>query len=113
MAIVNISKNTVLAKKVIVADDFYSRLKGLLGRNSIGQEEALVIRPANSIHTLFMRFSIDVLFVDKENKVIGLRECLEPFMITPIFLNSRLVIELSSQTIQKTQTQIGDILEIA
>ncbi len=78
----------------------------------LDEQEALVIKPANSIHTFFMRFAIDVMFVDKENKIIGLRENLKPFRLIPPFLKAFLVVELPTQTIQKTQTKIGDIIQI-
>ncbi len=112
MSIINLSKNTILAREVIVADRFFVRLKGLLGRDSLDEQEALIIKPANSIHTFFMHFAIDVVFVDKKNKIAGLRENLKPFRLTPIFPKSALVIELPAYTIQKTQTQIGDIVQI-
>jgi len=112
MGVINLSKNTVLVKKVIIADRFYSRLKGLLGRDSLDEQEGLVIKPANSIHTFFMRFSIDVLFANKENKIVGLRENVKPFKLIPPFLKAFLVVELPANTVQKTKTQIGDIIQI-
>ncbi len=111
--IVNLSKNTVLAKRAVVADRLFARLKGLLGKRCLDdQQDALVIKPAKSIHTFFMRFAIDAVFVDKKNKVVGLSENLKPFQITPVFWSSLSVIELPAATIQNTRTQIGDILKI-
>ena len=71
MKIINISKNTILADKAEMADTFFKRLIGLLNRKSLGKGEALILSPANCIHSFFMRFSIDVLFLDKSNKVVA------------------------------------------
>ena len=112
MSIANISKNTILAQEVIIADTFFNRLKGLLGRNSLGAKEALVIKPANSIHTFFMRFSIDLIFLDKQNRVIQVKENIKPFRLIFSSLKVLSVIELPTNTITDTQTQVGDIISV-
>ena len=112
MSITNLSKNTILAKKVVLADTFFSRLKGLLGRDALGNQEALIIKPANSIHTFFMRFPIDLIFLDKQNRVTATKESIKPFRLTSPFLNAFSVIELPTNTIKNTQTQVGDILQL-
>ncbi|MCX5706994.1 MAG: DUF192 domain-containing protein [Candidatus Omnitrophica bacterium] len=70
MRIINQARNTILADQVIVADNPFTRMKGLFGRDEFKKGEALIIKPCNSVHTLFMPFSIDVLFVDKNNQVV-------------------------------------------
>ena len=108
-----LKNNAVLADRVRVADTFYKRLVGLLNRKSLGKGEALILKPCSSIHTLFMRFSIDVLFLDKNNKVIGLLSVFRPFRFSPIYPGSRLTIELPGNTLKITQTQLGDTIVIA
>lgn len=112
MKIVNLSNNAVLADKARVADTFWRRLVGLLNRNSLEKGEALILKPANSIHTFFMRFSIDILFLDKKNKVISLFSVFRPFRFTPVYFGAYLAIELPAGTFQITQTKLGDVIKI-
>ncbi len=68
--IINKTKNTILAEEAYIADTVFSRVKGLLGKQSLDEGSALIIKPCNSIHTFFMRFPIDVFFVDRNNKIV-------------------------------------------
>ena len=111
MRVVNISKNTLLADKAKMANTFFSRLVGLLNRNSLRKGEALILRPSNCIHSLFMRFRIDVIFLDKADKVVALLPAFKPFRLSPIYFNAHLVLELPEGTIQLTSTQAGDTIK--
>ena len=104
--------NAVLADKARVADTFCSRLVGLLNRRSLNRGEALILRPTCSIHTLFMHFAIDVLFLDKKSKVIAVHSSLKPFRFSPIYFNADLAIELPEGTIASAQTTVGDLVTI-
>ncbi len=66
---------------------------------------------SNSIHMFFMRFAIDVIFVDGQNRVIGLVERIKPFRMSPYFFRAKWAIELSAGTIEKTGVRQGDELE--
>ncbi|MDD5477956.1 MAG: DUF192 domain-containing protein [Candidatus Omnitrophica bacterium] len=112
MKIINLSKNAVLADKARMADTFWKRLVGLLNRNSLEKGEALVLKPANSIHTFFMGFPIDVLFLDKNGKVIGLFPVFRPFHITSVYFGASLAIELPADTLRLTQTKLADSIKI-
>jgi uncharacterized protein len=112
LKITNQTKKTVLAKDAIVADTFSKRACGLLGRREFKPGEALILDPCNSIHTFFMRFPIDVLFVDKNNKVIKVLVNLKPFRLTPIFFSSAIAIEMPTQMIERSSTALGDTLII-
>ena len=111
MKIINKSKGVVLAD-AIIADTPFKRMKGLLGRKALNEGEALVIKPCNSIHTFFMRFPIDVLFVDKNNKVIKAISSIKPFRITGIYFGAAFVVELSAGTIKRTRTVESDLLSL-
>lgn len=113
MQITNTIKNTTLADAVIVAATFLKRIKGLLGRKEFRNGESLVIRPCNSIHTFFMKFAIDVLFVDKNNRIVKAVSCLKPFRSTPIYFSAHFVVELPAGTIESSHTQAGDTIRIA
>jgi len=109
----NKTKETFLAYRVKVADSILSRLVGLLGKRSLDPDSGLWIVPSHGIHTLGMLFAIDVIFLDKDLKVVGLRELVRPFSITSLNLNAESVLELPSHTIFKSQTEIGDELIIS
>ena len=112
LSILNTSKSTVIDQSGAVADTFLSRMIGLLSRKSLSVDEALVITRCNSIHMLFMRFSIDVIFVDKSDCVVGLVERIKPFRLSPIFFQSQYAIEVSEGVIGQTKTAVGDQIEV-
>ncbi len=112
MKVINTSKNTILADEAKMGNTFFTRLIGLLNRNSLSKGEALILTPSNCIHSLFMRFTIDVIFLDKTGKVIGVLPFFKPFGLSRIYFRSHSVIELSENTLQLTQTQPGDIIQI-
>lgn len=111
MKIFNKSKNILIADQVSLADTFWSRMKGLLGRKELLPAEGLLITRCQSIHMFFMRFSIDAVFVDEQDKVVGVIEGIKPFYLSPVFFRSRYVIELKSGVIAATKTALGDQLE--
>lgn len=113
MTIINKTRNTVLASRLGVADTADARMKGLLGRSHLLDGEGLLIRPCSSVHMLFMRFAIDVVFMGKEDQVVGLCRELKPFTFSPIFFNSCCAIELPAGKITETQTCKGDVLELS
>src|SRR5437899_12224526 len=108
----NKTKETFLAYRVKVADSILSRLVGLLGKRSLALDSGLWIVPSSGVHTLGMLFTIDVVFLDKNLKVVGLRELLRPFSITRPNFRARSVLELPAHTIVKSHTEIGDELLI-
>jgi len=112
LSIQNTSKNTVIAQRGAIADTFLPRMIGLLSRKSLSVDEALIITRCNSIHMLFMRFSIDVIFVDKSDYVVGLVERIKPFRLSPIFFQSQYAIEVSEGVIEQTKTAVGDQIEV-
>ena len=109
----NKTKETFLAYRVKVADSILSRLIGLLGKRSLALDSGLWIVPSSGVHTLGMLFTIDVVFLDKNLKVVGLRELLRPFSITGLNLQADSVIELPAHTIFKRRTEIGDALVVS
>lgn len=108
----NRTKQTFLADRVEVADSMVSRLVGLLGRRSLTPGGGLWIFPSRGIHTWGMVFDIDVVFLDRNLRVVGLRELVRPFSITPINLSAESVIELPAHTIFKSRTEVGDEIVI-
>lgn len=109
----NRTKETFLAYKVRIADSMLSRLVGLLGRRSLAPDSGLWIVPSSGVHTLGMLFTIDVVFLDKNLKVVGVRELLRPFSITSLNLQAESVLELPAHTIFKSRTEVGDQLVVS
>ncbi len=95
-----------------IADKPWTRIKGLLGRKSLGSSEALLINPCNSVHTFFMQFNIDCLFLDKKNSVVGILSDVKPSRLSPVYWSGQRVIEFSSGILKSSNTQLRDIIEI-
>jgi len=110
MKILNETKKIVLAEDAKLADTALKRIRGLLGRKSLGDREALIIKPCNSIHTFFMNFSIDAIFVDKNHKIIKIISGLQPFRLSPICIHSSYVIELPAGVVSANTTEVGDLI---
>ncbi|MEJ8545779.1 DUF192 domain-containing protein [Brevibacillus borstelensis] len=112
MKITNATKSTMIAKRATCADTSVTRMRGLLGKRALPEGQALIIRPCRAVHTWFMRFPIDCLFVDRHGEIVHLIQELPPWRCTPFIKRADYVVELPPQTIRKTQTEIGDRLEI-
>ena len=110
--ITNRTKNIALAKNAKLADNPLKRIKGLLGKSNMAQDEALIIRPCNAVHTFFMRFSIDVVFVNSANKIVKIIHDMAPFRISSIYWQACFVIEFPAGAVSKTPSQAGDIISI-
>jgi hypothetical protein len=108
----NKTKETFLAFRVEVGDSFGKRLIGLLGRRSLQQGSGLWIYPANAIHTIGMLFTFDLILIDQDFKVVGLRELVRPFSITRPNFRAESVIEVPAHTIFRSRTEVGDQLVI-
>jgi uncharacterized membrane protein (UPF0127 family) len=111
MKLINKKNNKILASKIKVANNFFSRSKGLLGRTKMEDEEALHIIPCSSIHSFFMKFNFDAVFLDKSNKVIHIIENMPAWRTSKICLLGHSVIELPAGVIKNTETSVGDVLE--
>ena len=112
MKIINISRGTTLAANAVLADSFISRLVGLLGRKSLEPGQGLILSPSTSIHSFFMRFTFDALFVDKDKRVIAAYPDFKPFRLSKVFWGDNVTIELPAGTILASRTQPGDIIAL-
>ena len=83
------------------------------GGTNLAPEEALWLMPSKGIHTVGMKFPIDVVFLNKDCHVLGLISGLAPYRISSVQLRSYSVLELPNGTIRKSRTEIGDQLEIS
>ena len=110
----NQTRQLHLATSLAVAQTHWSRFRGLLGasqddfRNGCG----LWIRPCRGVHTLAMRFPIDVVYLDPAGTVVHLESGLRPWRFAPVRLRAASVLELPQNTITSTGTALGDRIEI-
>lgn len=111
MKLYNSSKNILISDNLRIADNFFTRSVGLISSKSMADNEALIIKPCCSVHTFFMKFNIDVIFVDKNYKVIEIFKDVAPNKILPIYLRSLIVIEMKAFA-SEDKIFKGDILSI-
>ncbi len=112
LVVENKTKATTLVTNGKIANTFFTRFKGLMGVASLQKGEGLLIIPGNSIHTHFMRFPIDVLYLDKTWRVVAIDENMKPWRIGRIHRKAHCVLELPAGTVASTDTQIGDELSV-
>jgi hypothetical protein len=110
--VVNRTKGTLVAERADVAATFFTRLRGLLGRSSLDQGSGLVLRPTNSIHSFFMKFPIDVLFLDRSARVLHVMGDMRPNRISPLVRHAHTVVELPVGAIAASRTATGDQLRL-
>ena len=110
--LINKTKNQILDLKVEVAETFWARARGLLGRSSMGEVQALWIPRCNSIHTFFMKFAIDCVFVDKNLKVRAIYSNVEPGRLVLPVWGATSVFELASGVSSKMNISVGDQLNV-
>jgi hypothetical protein len=108
----NKTKETFLAFRVTVADSILGRMVGLLGKRSLSPDSGVWIVPANAVHTVGMLFTFDLVLIDKNFKVVGLKELLRPFRVTRPIFRAESVLELPAHAIIRSRTEIGDQLVI-
>jgi uncharacterized membrane protein (UPF0127 family) len=87
-------------------------MRGLLGRSGLPEGEGILLRPAGSIHTFFMRFAIDVVFLDRDLVVVGIEPSLGPWR-TASRRSAKSVVELASGECERCGLEVGDTLAIA
>lgn len=108
---VNLTRNSELAADVEIAGSGGDRRKGLLGRKSLPVGEGLWIVPCEAVHTFFMRFAIDLIYLDRKHRVVKTKENVRPWRLSAC-LRAHSVLELPAGSIRKSQTIPGDILNL-
>lgn len=106
MLVRNVSRNMVLGRAVARADRFYLRLLGLMFRRELGDGAGLWIEPCRSVHTHFMRFPIDVLFIDRQGAVLHVIPAMQPWRFSPVIRQAAAVLELPAGAARSTV--VGD-----
>ena len=102
----------VVCERCSLADSPLTRLRGLLGRNGLETGEGLLLRPASSIHTFFMRFPIDAVFLDRALVVVGIAGAVEPWRAASR-RGAKAVLELPAGESFRRGLAVGDQLTLA
>ncbi len=105
--IINASNGELLAAEGSLANTFFTRLKGWLGKKTMPEDEGLIISPCNQVHSMGMKIVIDVLFVSSSNEIVYLIEKMTPHRISPHIRAAHYVIELPAGQISRTGTELG------
>ncbi len=110
----NRTRQAFLATSLEVAQTHWSRLRGLMLKpeEAFRPGQGLWIKPSRGVHTLAMRFPIDVIYLDKDNRVIYLERQLKPWRVAPVRLGAMSVLELPANTLAPSGTMLGDELEM-
>jgi uncharacterized protein len=111
----NLTRQAYLATQLSIAETHWSRFRGLMGAGTedFPPGQGLWIVPSHGVHTLGMRFSIDVAYLDSKNVVVHIESALKPWRVAPIRLNADSVLELPESTLATTGTRVGDQIKFA
>jgi uncharacterized membrane protein (UPF0127 family) len=108
----NETKRTELAAEVRLAKSMWARFWGLMGRRSLPPGHGLLISPCTSVHTFFMRFPIDVIFVDRTSRVVKIVPAMKPWRTALGGSGARSVLELNAGEAEGASLEVGDSLAL-
>jgi uncharacterized protein len=99
----------VVCRDCLLADNPWRRLRGLLGRRGLSPDQGLLLRPVNAIHTFFMRFAIDVVFLDRDYVVVKVVNDVRPWRFCAA-RSAKVVLELAAGVAAGLQLSVGERL---
>ncbi len=106
----NRTRTTLLGNRIMLADTWWLRLRGLVWRPKLASGEGLLLVPCNAVHMFGMKYAIDVLFLDRAGRVVSIVEALRPGRATPPRRGAQYALELPAGTVGATRTREGDHL---
>jgi len=107
---VNASRGSVVASRAEKAESHWARLMGLMGRRSLPEDGALLITPCSSVQTCFMRFAIDVVFLDRDGSVVKVAPALKPYRAALGGRGAHSALELPAGAAARGGIAVGDRL---
>jgi len=105
------AQKNLISKNVILADTFWQRLRGLLGKKGLNGNESMYFKNCNSIHTFFMKFDLDVIFVDRDLKIVDVKRNLKPNRMTIPLIHAAHVFEFEGGQLH-SELQKGEQLYV-
>jgi uncharacterized protein len=112
LAVVSRIQGGVVCERCSLARTALTRMRGLLGREELLPGEGILLRPASSVHTAFMRFAIDVVFLDRDLRVVAVEADVPPWR-TKARRGARAVLELRAGECARRRLAVGDRLVLA
>ena len=114
---INRTRGTILCAQLIDAGGHVGKARGLLGRDAIGRDEGLLfvrqrLEPFMWMHMFFMRFAIDIVFLDRRDRVVHISHNLRPWRVSPILFRARKALELAAGAAARSNTALGDTIEL-
>ncbi len=110
--VMNTTRGTALLATGRMADNFFTRLRGLIGVKELAEGAGILIRPCNGVHCMFMSIPIDVVYVDRNDQVLALDRAMKPWAIGKIYRSGAYVVEGPVGMIVASGTQVGDQLRV-
>jgi uncharacterized membrane protein (UPF0127 family) len=111
MIVKNADRETILGVAIEVAATAVQRVKGLLGRECLEDGQGLLFKNCSSLHTFFMQFPIDILYVDRQGKVLKAAQGVRPFKLVAAPFKAHYALELPVGAIRDSTTKVGDHLD--
>ncbi|MFW0966527.1 MAG: DUF192 domain-containing protein [Thermacetogeniaceae bacterium] len=112
MEIYNITQGVVLAQEVEICFSFWKRFKGLLGRRSFPVGTGLLLKPCKSVHSYFVRFPFDAVFLNEDMVIVHIMESMPPYRISPVIWDAVSVLELPAGIARLSGSRVGDQLSL-
>ncbi len=109
----NTRTGVVICTRCKVASSLVARGVGLLDRSGLESGEGLLLKPCSSVHCFFMRFAIDIAFLDGDGKVLKVYDSMKPWRVSTIVRGAKQTLELPSGVLSATDTVVGDVLVVA
>ncbi|MDR0953357.1 MAG: DUF192 domain-containing protein [Elusimicrobiota bacterium] len=107
MKCLNKSNGKVIADKLVLKASLFGRLKGLLGTSGLKEGEGIILKPCAQIHTFFMRYPLDAIFVSKDLKVLSVIENMRPWRLSPFVFKALYTVEVAGGSL-KGGVKAGD-----
>ena len=105
-------EDRVVCERCLVADSPWARMRGLLGRRGLESGEGLLLRPTGSVHTFFMRFPIDVVFLSRDGEVLRIAQALSPWR-TAGARRAKVALELAAGDAERRGIRVGSRLDLS
>jgi hypothetical protein len=112
LKIINKRNNELIGDKIILGNTIFKRFIGLIGKEFLENGEGILLTPCNSIHMMFMKIPLDIVFLSKKNTIVYLIENIKPWRISPIVFKAHSVLELPINSIKSKDIKINDELEV-
>ena len=108
----NATRGTPVAERVQIADTWWTRLRGMMGRPEPSEDEGLLLDPCRAVHMYWMNYPLDVAFLDPDGQVVAVYHELAPSQRSKRHGAAHRALELRAGTLAATQTEVGDRIEL-